>query len=91
MKNCDNPWSQENWHCPVCWNLLAERMSGRVKTSCEVKMYEQTFTSGSELAGDGTAGKMVGCRFGEELRRLIADVGAAFPEGKRQTSESMAF
>ena len=54
-------------------------------------MYEQTFTSGSELAGDGTAGKMVGCRFGEELRRLIADVGAAFPEGKRQTSESMAF
>lgn len=43
-------------------------------------MYEQTTTSGSELAGAGAAGALVGCGVGEELWRLIADVGAVFPE-----------
>jgi len=52
---------------------------------------EQPIASGSELAGTGAAGEMVGCRFGEELRRLIADVGAVFLEGNGRRSESMAF
>ena len=67
-------------------------MSGRVGAGSKVKTFcEQTIASGSELAGVGAAGEMVGCRVGEYLRRLIEDVGAVFPERNGQTSESMAF
>jgi hypothetical protein len=70
---------------------LAGGMNGRVNTGCEVKMNEQTITSGSELAGVGAAGALVRRAVGEELWCIIAHVGAVFPERNGQTSESMAF
>ena len=72
---------------------LAQVMSGRVGKGYKVKKIycERSFASDSELAGVGAAGEMVGRHDGEELRRLIADVGALFPERNAQTSESMAF
>ncbi len=44
----------------------------------------------SKLAGTGAGGQMVGGHAGQALRRLRADVGAAFPEGNGQTSQSLA-
>ena len=42
---------------------------------------EEAVGSDSGLAGTGAGGQMVGRNLGQAMRRLLADVGAAFPQG----------